>query len=159
MIKKLYLLQVTDSLPWPNQPMESDSTSESLPWPEPPEPIDGLEASNLDDPGLEVDFGCLSYESDGERAPRQDEPAHVRLPEPPPRKVPEVAHFAIIREASIFGHPLLADGLGYRYGIRKQGPGTWNWSCNHRNQEAGNIPCKARVSQRVRFQSGNQSKL
>lgn len=47
---------------------------------------------------------------------------------------------------------LLADGLGFRYGLRKHSSWTtWNWACTSRLHDEKNVPYKATVSQRVSF--------
>lgn len=99
-----------ESLPWPAPPELSEApdidyvkpSPAVVPIPAPRTVGPRVECADAQDDHewselSEKDFESFSYESDGEREFTADEAAHVRLPEPEPAKVPEVAHFTIIR--------------------------------------------------------------
>lgn len=60
-----------------------------------------------------------------------------------------------LKAGTINGYPLLADGQGFRYTLKKDSPTTWSWTCSHRSPSN---PCRARVSQKVKFLGGSTEK-
>ena len=68
------------------------------------------------------------------------------------QEVQEESHFTLLRKCPTRNSVLLADGLGFRYGLRKHSSWTtWNWACTSRLHDEKNVPYKATVSQRVSF--------